>query len=282
LTRTVTTRRIDFDRHQLDEKHFVDDDLLFSNILAVLSAMFPHGEEFFVRTVRRYRDEIADPELKRQIAGFIGQESVHGREHDRFNELLHQHGYPTRAIDADIEKLFAIVVRAVPRNAQIAMTAFMEHVTAVVGEHLLTDPAFEHQDVDDELRDMLRWHALEECEHKAVAFDTMRAVDPSEVTRLAGMALTLAIVGPFLAGALARSIASDPAARDPRRLLRSARRLPANPFARLTILCRLVGYVRPGFHPDDHDSAAVVERWRAELFGTAGNLAGRVSTKASA
>ncbi len=232
MTRTVTTRRIDFDRHEIAERHFVDDDLLFSNILAVLSAMFPHGEEFFVRTVRRYRDEIDNLELKRQIAGFIGQE--------------------------------------------------MEHVTAVAGEHLLTDPAFEHQQIDDELRDMLRWHALEECEHKAVAFDTMRAVDSSEATRLAGMALTLAILGPFLAGALVRSIASDPATRNPLRLLRSVRRLPANPFARRAILRRLAGYMRPGFHPDDHDTAAVVKRWRAELFGTDGNLAGRISTRASA
>lgn len=282
MTRTVTTRRIDFDRHEVTYRHFVDNDLLFSNILAVLSAMFPHGEEFFVRTVRRYRDEIDDPDLKRQIAGFIGQESVHGREHDRFNELLHQHGYPTRAIDADMEKLFAVTARVLPRNAQIAMTAFMEHVTAVVGEHLLTDPAFEHQQVDDELRQMLRWHALEECEHKAVAFDTMRAVDPSEANRLAGAVLTLAIVGPFLLGAIARSIGSDPASRNPLHLLRSVRRLPANPFARRAVLRRLAGYARPGFHPDDHNSAAVVERWRAELFGDAGALAGRPGTRATA
>ncbi len=152
----------------------------------------------------------------------------------------------------------------------------------MVGEHLLTDPAFERQQLDDELRDMLRWHALEECEHKAVAFDTMRAVDPREANRLAGAVLTLAIVGPFLVGALVRSIASDPASRNPLNLLRSVRRLPANPFARRAILRRLGGYVRPGFHPDQHDSTAVVERWRAELFGAEGNLAGRVGNRTGA
>ncbi|MGI8662481.1 MAG: metal-dependent hydrolase [Acidimicrobiales bacterium] len=281
-TRTVTTRRIEFDRHTLTRRHFVDDDLLFSNILAVLSAMFPHGEQFFVDTVRRYRAEVVDPELRQQIGGFIGQESVHGREHDRLNSLLHERGYPTEAIDRDMARLFAVVAKTVPNNLQLAMTAAMEHVTAVVGEHLLTDPAFEHQDVSDELRDMLRWHALEECEHKAVAFDTLRAVDGNEVIRVAGMALTLAIVGPFLGGALVRAIASDRAARNPLRLLRSVGRLGANPFARAFLLRRLAAYVRPGFHPDDRDTGALVERWREVLFGTDGTLANRAGARAVA
>ncbi len=279
-TRAVTTRRIAFDQHQISDRHFVDDDLLFSNILAVLSAMFPNGEDFFVDTVRNYRSDVDDPELRTQIGGFIGQESIHGREHDRLNDLLHQQAYPTQAIDRDIGRLFAVVARLVPKNAQLAMTAAMEHVTAVVGEHLLTDPAFEDQHLDDELRAMLRWHALEECEHKAVAFDTLRSVDGNEAVRVAGMALTLAIVGPFLVGALARSIVSDPATRNPLRLLGSIRRLPRNPFARKALLGRLGEYVRPGFHPDDHDTSELVVRWREELFGTDGRLTDR--TRATA
>ncbi|MGH9184952.1 MAG: metal-dependent hydrolase [Acidimicrobiales bacterium] len=279
--RSVATRRIEFDRHRVEQRHFVEDDPLFSNILAVLSSMFPEGEDFFVQTVRRYRDQIDDPELRRQIGGFIGQESVHGREHDRLNQLLHAHGYPIQGIDRDMGWLFAAVSRTVPRNVQLAMTAFMEHVTAVVGEHLLTDPAFEQQDIDDELRDMLRWHALEECEHKAVAFDTLRTVDHSEAVRVAGAVLTLAIVGPFLVAAVVRSVASDPATRNPLRLLRSVRRLPANPFARAVLLRRLAGYLKPGFHPDDRDTTELVTRWRGELFGTNGTLASR-ATRVSA
>ena len=50
--------------------------------------MFPDGEDFFVRSVRHFRDQIADPELKRQVAGFIGQEAMHGREHRAFNDRL--------------------------------------------------------------------------------------------------------------------------------------------------------------------------------------------------
>ena len=44
--------------------------------------------DFFVRSVRYFRDQITDPDLQRQVAGFIGQESVHGREHRAFNRRL--------------------------------------------------------------------------------------------------------------------------------------------------------------------------------------------------
>jgi predicted metal-dependent hydrolase len=281
-TRSVATRRIEFE-HEVTNRHFVADDLLTSNVLAVLSSMFPKGESFFADTVRHYRPQIEDPELRRQIAGFIGQETLHGREHDRLNGVLQEHGYPTEAIDRDIGRLFAVVERVVPPKLQLAMTAAMEHVTAVVGEYLLSDVLAEDEEgLSDELRDMLRWHALEECEHKAVAFDTLAAVDGDERVRVAGMALTLAIVGPFLIGALVRSVGADPDIRRPWRLLRSARALRESPLARSFLLRRLAEYVRRGFHPDDNDTSELVVQWRDTLFGAEGTLRERTAVGAVA
>lgn len=60
----------------------IPDDPIFSHFLAMLSALFPHGEEFFVTTVRDNRAGIGDDGvLRRQINAFIGQEGMHGREH---------------------------------------------------------------------------------------------------------------------------------------------------------------------------------------------------------
>ena len=70
-----------------------------SHVVTNLSAMFPEGEDFFVRSVRNYREQITDPELKKQVAGFIGQEAMHGREHRSFNVRLGEIGYPTREVD---------------------------------------------------------------------------------------------------------------------------------------------------------------------------------------
>ena len=65
--RVVPTRRITFDEGLAAlPKHFAaDGDLIMSHLTAALSAVFPDGEDFFVRSVRYYRDRITDPELKR-------------------------------------------------------------------------------------------------------------------------------------------------------------------------------------------------------------------------
>src|SRR5919112_5652530 len=99
--RKVPTRRISFEESlQSIPKHFAaDGDLIHSHVAASLSAVFPDGEDFFVRSVRHYRSEITDPELKRQVAGFIGQEAMHGREHRAFNRRLTELGYPTQRVE---------------------------------------------------------------------------------------------------------------------------------------------------------------------------------------
>ena len=82
-------------------KHFAaDGDLILSHVAASLSAVFPDGEDFFVRSVRNFRDQITDPELKRQVAGFIGQEAMHGREHRAFNDRLDRARLPDQALRA--------------------------------------------------------------------------------------------------------------------------------------------------------------------------------------
>ena len=95
---SVPTRRVSFEDSLAElPVHFAaDGDLILSHFFAAMSSVFPDGEEFFVRSVRRFRDQITDPELRSQVAGFIGQESVHGREHRALNARLAELGYPTR------------------------------------------------------------------------------------------------------------------------------------------------------------------------------------------
>src|SRR5438105_3207340 len=98
--RAITARRVAFQCSETDlPRHYVGGDPAMSAVVSVLSSLFPEGEDFFVRSVRSYRDDVTDPDLKKQVAGFIGQEAMHGREHRRFNERLAALGYPTRSID---------------------------------------------------------------------------------------------------------------------------------------------------------------------------------------
>ena len=66
--RNVRSRRIKFSypTGTLD-RHYVKGDLVMSHIVAVLSAMFPEGEDFFVRAVRKHFYQVTDPELITQV-----------------------------------------------------------------------------------------------------------------------------------------------------------------------------------------------------------------------
>src|SRR5581483_5159566 len=100
-TPKVPTRRISFEETLRDlPKHFAEGgDLILSHLAATLSGLFPDGEDFFVRSVRNFRDRVSDPDLKRQVAGFIGQEAMHGREHRALNDRLAELGYPTKRVE---------------------------------------------------------------------------------------------------------------------------------------------------------------------------------------
>jgi predicted metal-dependent hydrolase len=278
--RTVRTRRIDFEYPSDDlPRHFVSDDPVMSSVVAVLSSLFPEGEDFFVRSVRAYRAQITDPELKQQVAGFIGQEAMHGREHRAFNERLAQLGYPTQVVDRFLARGFSVSERLPGKSRRLAVTAALEHYTATLAETLLTDQrARELLDVD-EVRNLFLWHALEESEHKSVAFDVFQEVSGNHRIRTWVMNVTTAAFLATVVGFTTLSLALDPATyRRPGRVLRALRDLRHSPWLTSEIVARIRDYNRRDFHPDDHDATELLERWRAELFGPGGPLADRVKT----
>src|SRR5207249_598122 len=138
--RKVPTRRISFEESLKDlPKHFsADGDLILSHVAASLSSVFPDGEDFFVRSVRHFRDQITDPELKRQVGGFIGQEAMHGREHRAFNDRLDQLGYPVKRFERLTKKGLAMRERLLPATHNLAATAALEHFTATLAELVLS------------------------------------------------------------------------------------------------------------------------------------------------
>jgi predicted metal-dependent hydrolase len=207
--RTVNTRRIafTFNRSSPRQRHFVTHDIAMSHLVALLSGFFPSGEEFFIQSVRRYGDQIADPVLKKQVAGFIGQEMTHGIQHRNLNNQLVRRGYwATWLLDTLGSRLVKIMKSNRDRipdkigKFALAVTAAVEHLTAVLGEQVLTSSWVQEQLTDPEVRAMLNWHAIEEMEHKAVAFDVYRHVGGKEWLRIVAMAITLALQSPAITG----------------------------------------------------------------------------------
>jgi predicted metal-dependent hydrolase len=272
--RKIPTRRISFDESLQDlPRHFAaDGDLILSHLAVSLSSVFPDGEDFFVRSVRHFRDQVTDPELKRQVAGFIGQEAMHGREHRAFNDRLDQLGYPTKVYERITKRGLAIRERLLTPKSNLAATAALEHFTATLAELVLSDEETRRLFGHDEVRNLFLWHALEESEHKAVAFDVYKAVGGSERTRVWTMkALRFGfIVGMTVSVAL--SLLGDRATYRRGNLRRSWRTFRRSPIMRREVWDQLRDYDRPDFHPDDRDTTELVARWRSELFGDQGTL----------
>ena len=276
--RPLKVRRMSFDTEEgIARRHFADGDLVMSHIVSVLSGLFPEGEDYFVRSVRAFRDQVQDPELKAQVAGFIGQEAIHGREHRHLNDRLRELGYLSHVVDRFTKLSLGLDERFAPPEYRLAVTAALEHYTATLAEVLLGDPEARAQLDDDEIKAILLWHAVEESEHKAVAFDVYQSVCGDQ--RLRRLAMNLISVG-FIGSATAFtlvSLARDPASRDLRRLGRSLARIPRSPWLSAEVRDRIRDYNRPDFHPNDHDATALLEEWRARLFGDEGELNDRLA-----
>jgi uncharacterized protein len=270
----VPTRRMDFTAAMADlPKHYAQDgDLISSHVIMALSSVFPDGEDYFVRSVRHFRDKVTDPSLKRQVAGFIGQESVHGREHRVFNDKLAELGYPAKEYETLTRVGLRIRERLAPAKANLAATAALEHFTATLAELVLSNEEIRQQMGADVVRDLFVWHALEESEHKAVAFDVDKAVGGSERLRVWTMnffrygfvlGMTLSVV---------LSLLRDRKTYRRGVLRQSWKRLKVSPIVDPALWAQLKDYNRPDFHPDDSDTTELVATWRAKLFGEDGTL----------
>ena len=281
--RSVPTRRISFEESLQDlPEHFAaDGDLILSHLAAALSAVFPDGEDFFVRSVRHYRDQITDPELKRQVAGFIGQEAMHGRQHRAFNDRLDELGYPTKRFERLTKKGLALRQRYLPPVSNLAATAALEHFTATLAELVLSNEEVRNLFGNDEVRNLFLWHALEESEHKAVAFDVYKSVGGSERMRVWTMkALRFGfVVG--MAFQIVVSLLGDRKTYRRGALRRSWRKVRRSPLLSKEVWDQLRDYDRRDFHPDDRDTTELVTRWREELFGEQGTLNDKLVTTAA-
>lgn len=279
---TIKARRLELDYDTVPLPKYFMADPLMSHIVAVLSSLFPEGEDFFVRSVRRFRDRIDDPVLKRQVAGFIGQEANHGREHRTFNARLQALGYPSARIDRMVQRGLGFDEKYRSAEVCLAVTAALEHYTATLAEVLLTSEEARNLFTSEEARELLVWHALEESEHKAVAFDVYQAVCGDQKLRVRIMnQMTFGFIFATIMHA-SFSIIGDRHARKPKVLLANLRAVRHSPWLTKEVRRKIRDYNRPDFHPNDHDNAELTAEWRERLFGTDGMLADRLKVGAAA
>lgn len=266
----IPRRDVDFDLDPAKvPRDWYRDDGYITTFLNALSLLFPEGERFFVESVKQQKDRITDPELQRAITGFIGQEAMHGREHRAFNELMVAHGYmQAPKVEAGLKVFLKRVRRVLSPMSQLAATTALEHFTAMMAERLLVDPEM-RDDIHHEVARLWLWHALEESEHKAVAFDVYRAAGGGYVRRVAIMLLATVV---FFAAHMyvhGRLMATRKILWKPWTWATGITRMWIYPGFFMRLVPAYFAYFRPGFHPDDRDTRTLIATWQVTLFGTA-------------
>jgi predicted metal-dependent hydrolase len=264
---TITPRDLRLDRKAVQAKWWHGGDPVATAYFNALSASFPQGETFFIESVRRFRDRV-NGRLQEQIKLFVEQEAAHTREHVVFNKLIKSAGYDTSAMDAEIRRRLD-VARSRHPVGQLAITVGLEHFTAIMAHSLLTekDPL---PGAPAEVLRLWQWHAIEEIEHKAVAFDTYMEVtrELSSFKRwFIRCQVMLLISAQFWHSNLQRmaDFFRQDGINTPRTWWRVFTYLWIMPGAMRGLVLPYLSYFRPGFHPWDHNDAALVREYEQRL-----------------
>ena len=142
-----------------------------------MSLSFPSGERFFIDAVRAFEGEIREPEVRESIRGFIGQEAVHRRIHQTYNETFcRQRGYDLDELEAPFLGGVEWGRDNVSPLGQLAVTVALEHLTATLAAALLEHRTPSLAGADPRVAEVWRWHAAEETEHRSVAFEVYSRV----------------------------------------------------------------------------------------------------------
>jgi predicted metal-dependent hydrolase len=271
----VPIRHMDFGfGRQPLQRYFYDDNAFASAFYMAFSAVIPQGERFFIHSVRNYREQIKDPELDARVTGFIGQEAMHGKEHDAVNEAYEKMGFRLGLIDRNVRDALKLLAKTLPKPAQLAFTVALEHYTAIISEYMLTHPEVRAK-FEPTVGNFIFWHMMEETEHKAVAFDVYEKCVGSYALRAGVMIPTTVVLIAALAHLQLYLLKNDrqrPRKGRWRDTLRGFAAIygPRGLFG--SVAPKLLDYFKPGFHPNDHDTRALLAEFREQFFGAKGEL----------
>lgn len=266
----ITPRTPVFDLHPLmrQQRYWLNDDPVLTHFINALQATFPEGERFFIDSARDVSAALPAnalaPDLKTDLDAFIQQEARHGVAHSGWNAALVAAGYPRmKDYDGQMQKLRLWSRRHISAMNRLAMTAAVEHMTASIAQLLLYKRPDLIENAASPAREMLAWHAFEECEHKAVCFDLYQCAGGGYFRRSAALVLELLDLFVHVYVRQRYLLRTDGLwnARMRWRVLREVwgpRGLMGSMYG---LLWR---YLKPGFHPWDTDErGAFIERYGA-------------------
>ena len=257
----ITVRKAQFNPKAI-RRHYFANSPIMSHLLTALSSTFPIGEQFFVHSVRNVRDKVKDEKLQAQIAAFIGQEAMHSKAHAEFNDAWRREDYNLDRFQAWLARK-NIYVKTLHPKIQLAITCAFEHFTALLGGYILRHPEV-LSTLDDDAVKLWVWHAIEEIEHRAVAFDVYQAVyGDDKIRRMIMRSVTTGFASLTLYSAIKLFMQDRK---------KSLPKIGGNIFG-LYLLAKMLiqmfpeylSYYQKDFHPADIDYSKIVQYWKGRL-----------------
>jgi uncharacterized protein len=237
---------------------------LATHFFNALNLLFPDGERFFVKAVHDQLGKIDDPRLRADARAFALQEGQHAKEHQAFFAVLEEQGYPVSELLGSFHEFSLWCTRNIPAALRLSMTAGAEHYTATLGALVLETGVLD--DCDPVMRELITWHAIEEIEHKSVAFDVLRATHPGYALRVAGFCIATTVIGALTTRGLVKLVAHDRIPEAERLRHRAALRGdPKLAAFRGRLRKMLLAYFRPSFHPTDVDDQHLIAEHSGEF-----------------
>jgi predicted metal-dependent hydrolase len=257
----VKPRNVHFGLEHGVPRNWMDDDPFMTHFMNALSITFPPGERMFMDAVRAVRDRVKNPGTLEDIQGFLAQEAIHSREHADMNGALEKMGYPARKLEAYLRASIQDRHGKRDERGDLAATVALEHITAILGHKLLSQPEVQelfHADV----LPIWMWHAVEEMEHKGVAFDVYDEVFGEYAPR--AIALLLTTIGLFATAHAFQYqfLKRDGLAHKPSVWLKGLWRMWGKNGLLIDLIPVWFDYFRRDFHPWQNDDSKLVAAYK--------------------
>ena len=263
--------KFDFDHKLIDPKFFLNAELA-SAYFASLSIFLTYGEDLVIDTARYHRDFIKDPLLKQRVTALIGQEALHSKLHEELNDEFLKADLPVKLFRFLAHHVFEYGFNRLPQPMKLSLMAGIEHFTAVLAEYMMNHEEIFFKSQDEKQRAIWMWHMLEESEHKDIAYDVFQNLSHNYFLRIAGFfpALITILVLISTASLLV------PFYRKPSNLVSLTYYKDMIRSAGLifglkdgvygSTVKHIFDYLRPDFHPNDHDTSAFLAYYKEKLL----------------
>ena len=188
----ITVRPVKIEFSEEVNRYWLGNSPFKTHLFNSFTLLIPDIEKYIIQSIKRQLPEIKQPLLKQSAKAFIGQEVQHSLQHTKFWDNLYQQGYEIEGYLRFLQNLLKFLGSRFSLSLNLAIIAGLEHLTTLMAEFVLEKELL--AEADPQLKALFEWHALEEIEHKSVAYDVLQTATKSYPLRLAGLVVSHILV----------------------------------------------------------------------------------------